>query len=405
MKSIAGNERLELIDALRGFALAGVLLMNLGAFTLIDDLDPQGRAALMTASFDRWAAKLLELLVNGKAITVFSLLFGIGFAMQIERARACGTGGIGLFTRRMLVLFGLGLLHAYLIWWGDILHIYALLGLLLLLFRHLSDRGLLLSGLLVALLLPAVMQPWMDAAQVGSPDLYEMRSRSLEAFMSPSYGVALRHNVDFLDWSRLGMWGVLPAVLGRFLLGYWAGRKRLLREPAMHKGTLQHVFLWSAAVGLVATAYTSFDHLLHVAFADPFSKAFLNVAINAGTLALGVAYITSFSLLFLLPAWRTRLRIFGPVGRMALTNYLLQSIVCVLVFYGFGLGVGPRFGYAGLLVAWATVFSGQILASHWWLGRYHFGPLEWVWRSLTYWQLQPMQKLDPRPPSDGTVLP
>ncbi|MGH8026406.1 MAG: DUF418 domain-containing protein, partial [Pseudoxanthomonas sp.] len=165
----AEGERLELIDALRGFALAGVLLVNLGSFTLYAFLDEGARTALPTAGFDRVADAIKSLLVDEKAITLFSMLFGLGFALQLQRAEAQGSTGLRLYLRRIGVLLLFGVVHSYLFWWGDILLIYALMGLLLVLCRKLSSRGLLVLGLSVALLLPALIAPWMEALLKGMP--------------------------------------------------------------------------------------------------------------------------------------------------------------------------------------------------------------------------------------------
>lgn len=383
-----------MIDALRGFALAGVLLMNLGAFTLVDHLDREGRAGLATASFDQWAGKILNLLVNGKAITVFSLLFGLGFAIQLGRAQALGANGIQIYTRRIFILLAIGVAHGYLLWWGDILQIYAVLALVLIPLRHLPDRALLLMGLFVAVLLPAMLTPWMDVLQARIPSDSEMDARSLDAFMSPSYAFAMKHNAAYVEWARLAMWGVFPFVFGRFLLGYWAGRKRLLHEPLANRTLLKRIFAVSISLGLGTTFYGAFDHGFPELALGP-AQALMRVLKSTSSLALGIAYITGFALLFLLPACRARLCILVPVGRMALTNYLVHTAVCVPLFYGFGLGVGPRFGYAGWLVTWTVLFTGQIITSRWWLAHFHFGPAEWMWRSLTYMRPQPMQKTVP----------
>jgi uncharacterized protein len=95
-------------------------------------------------------------------------------------------------------------------------------------------------------------------------------------------------------------------------------------------------------------------------------------------------------LLFLQPAWQTRMRVLAPMGRMALTHYLMQSVLGIVLFYGIGLGIGPRWGVAGWLAAWALIFFAQVGLSHWWLARFRFGPAEWLWRSMTYGRPQPM---------------
>lgn len=401
MEPSAGNERIALIDALRGFALAGVLLMNLGEFTLVNYLDRDARIALATASFDIWADRALEVLVQGKAFTVFTLLFGIGFALQMERVRMRGTDGIRLYIRRAVILLGIGIAHHYLLWRGDILHVYAILALLLIPFRQIPDRVLLLAGLAVALLLPPLLTPWMDALQAFQPGDDQMRAQTLAAFSSPSYLRAMRHNAAYAEWSWLAGWGLFPYVLGRFLLGCWAGRRHLLTRPERHRLLFRRITGAGLALGLPATLWVVMRNPApdtpSSALEENLVQGTVLLAGGVGSLGLGIAYIGGFAWLFLTPAWHKLLRVLVPVGRMALTNYLLQSVLCVPVFYGFGLGIGPRFGYAGLLLAWALLFTGQILASRWWLQRHNFGPMEWLWRSWTYGCWQPLRKTGSSP--------
>jgi uncharacterized protein len=125
------------------------------------------------------------------------------------------------------------------------------------------------------------------------------------------------------------------------------------------------------------------------------SKFAIRVLLRAGPLALGIAYAAGFAMLFLRPGWRPHLQILAPMGRMALSHYLTQSVLGIALFYGIGLGIGPGWGVAGWWSAWALIFAGQIAISHWWLARFRFGPMEWLWRSLTYGRRQPF-RLQPR---------
>lgn len=387
------GERHGLIDALRGFALAGVLLVNLGAFTLYDYLDPAARQALPTAGFDAVAGTLVRVLVENKSITLFSLLFGLGFSLQMERAAARGGDGLHLYLRRIAVLGLFGFAHCYLLWWGDILLVYALMALVLVLFRKAADRVLLGCGLFVALVLPPLLQPWIEAALAGQPGEEAMKAANLSAFASTSYLTALRQNAAFANWAWTSYWGIYAFVAGRFLLGAWAGRRRLLQQPAVHRVLLQRLCLGGLLAGSAITVLGEF--LLPLGEHGPVATFCIRVLLRIGSPALAIGYAAGFALLYLHAGWRRWLDVFAPVGRMALSNYLVQTIVCTTVFYGFGLGVGPRHGYAGWLLAWAVLFAVQIALSHWWLARFRFGPAEWLWRSLAYARLQPMRRLVP----------
>lgn len=390
------GERLELIDALRGFALAGVLLVNLGSFTLYAFLDDAARAALPTAGFDSIADAVKSFLIDEKAITLFSMLFGLGFALQLERAQTRGSAGLRLYLRRIGVLLVFGVIHSYLLWWGDILLIYALMGLLLVFCRNLSSRALLVLGLFAALALPALIAPWMEALVEGMPTQEAMERANTVAFSSPRWTTALAQNMVFSNWAYVVWWDVWPFVFGRFLLGYWLGRAGFLQRPEIHRELLRRLFIVAAIIGITATGLGYFEESLDAgtsAFAGQPGSMLLGIVLRAGPLALGIAYASGFALLFLRPSCLRFLRPLAPVGRMALSNYMLQTAVCLSVFYGAGLGIGPRYGFVGILSTWVLLFGAQIVFSHWWLSRYRFGPMEWLWRSLAYARRQRLKHL------------
>ena len=385
------RERHDLIDALRGFALGGVLMANLASFSLYEFLPDPARAALPVARFDALALQAMELLVNIKFITLFSLLFGLGFSLQMERAQA--SGGLARFVRRLLILLVIGLLHSWFIWWGDILLTYAVVGLLLVCFRHAPDWMLLACGLALALVVPPLLSPYMREVLSDWPKQTEAYAAALQAFSSSSPAMALRGNLDMANWARVSNWALVCFVLGRFLLGYWAGRRGLFQQPLQHRALIARLFWGSLAMGIamMLLQFTQAGLREQVAWLDSEPGKFvIRMLLRAGPLALGIAYAAGFALLFLQPAWKTRMRVLVPMGRMALTHYLMQSVLGIVLFYGIGLGIGPRWGVAGWLAAWALIFSAQVGLSHWWLARFRFGPAEWLWRSLTYGRLQPM---------------
>jgi uncharacterized protein len=383
------NARHDLIDALRGFALAGVLMVNLASFTQFDFLDEPARAALPTAGFDAVALQVMELLVNIKAITLFSLLFGLGFAIQLERAEARGTDGRRRFVRRLLWLGAIGLIHSYLIWWGDILLTYAAVGLLLVLFRRASDRSLLVFGIAFALLAPPLLSPWMREWLVWLPRQSVMFGQALRGFSSPRFLDALSTNIDMASWARVWNWALIWFVLGR-----WAGRRQLFQQPERQRPLIQRIFVVSLLISVLSAGLQLLQEPMRAAFpllASDTARFITRVLLRAGPLALGIAYATGFTLLYIKPRWNRALRVLAPAGRMALTHYLTQSIYCIVIFYGFALGIGTRLGVQGWLLAWLLVYGAQVAYIHWWLARFRFGPVEWLWRSLTYGALQPMR--------------
>lgn len=384
--------RLPLIDALRGFALLGVFLVNLRFFSLDALMTEAAQQALPSAALDHALRTGMEWLLDMKAITLFSLLFGMGVAMQMEGNTP---GRMAAHLRRMAALLVIGLLHSVLLWWGDILLVYAVVGLLLPLFRHLGDRALLVSGVAVALLLPPLLSPWIrDWVALLTPRA-QMNAMALDALANGTLAQAWWRNLQLAAWLKLSNWALLFFVLGRFLLGYWAGRRGLLQQPQAHLPLLRSL----AAGGLLlGAAFLWVD-----ATADALKQAWpalrggvpgylLRVSYRVAPLALGIAAAATFALLYLRP-WAERvLRVFVPAGRMALSNYLLQSAICVPLFAGFGLGIGPLHGLWPVLLVAAVVFPLQLWVSAWWLRGHRFGPVEWLWRSASEGQWLPLRR-------------
>jgi len=386
-------ERIDVVDALRGAALAGVLLANLGPLSLYELLTDEQKRALPTAAFDRVATLVMPLFVDGKAITVFSLLFGVGFALQLERGGARDGERVGLFLRRIAVLLAIGLAHAYLVWWGDILVWYAVVGALLVLFRRAPDRVLLAGAVVLALVGPPLVFAHVRAF-LAPPRQAEVYAGALVAFTTGGYADVVRQNAVLVDWSRRSNWALVGFVGGRFLLGYWAGRRGLLKDPAAHRVLLTRILWVSLALGIALTFLEATREM--VLARVPFLAAgpgnmVLRMALRATTLTVGVAYAVGFVLLFQVERIRSALRLLAPFGRMALTNYLAQSVLGIALFYGLGLGIGPRFGIVGWLAAWLLILVAQVVASRFWLARYRYGPMEWLWRSLTYGSLQALR--------------
>lgn len=397
----AASQRLALIDALRGAALAGVLLVNLGGFSLYYFLDPAQRAALPTARVDGWLAMAVQLLVQDKAITLFSLLFGVGIALQAGRARAQGIGE-GPLVRRLLVLLAIGLLHAHLLWWGDILTFYAVAGLMLVALRRLPDRALLAAGLALALFSPLLAPIAYRLLPADLADEATMHARALAAFSASDPGVALRGNLAYAHWNWMALWGVFPFVLARLMIGDWVGRRGLLQDPAAHRRLLRWVCLVGVPLGLAGgialEAIEAAGRTAAVLEAGRAAEFGLRTLRRLVPLAQGLGYAAGFALLFLRPGWDRRLAWLAPVGRMALTHYLAQSALGVALFYGVGLGLGPGGGLPLRFAACAGIFAAQVAFSHAWLARFRLGPAEWLWRSLAAGRALPLRRAATAPP-------
>lgn len=400
--SAPATQRTELLDALRGFALFGVVWSNYAVLSIWLFMAPGAKSALPGAFLDAPLETLHTILIDGKFYSIFSVLFGIGFDFFLAK----GSDGLWRFYRRMLILLVIGWLHLRYLWAGDILFLYALLGLLLPLFRGLSDRALLIAA--AALILSPIA---IDAAVVITNarfDPVEPFIRLMEA-SDARYGnstfdafLALPEGgwKEFLDANdRAWIFRFVhlvessrpPKVLGLFLLGLWVSRRKLFVDVAQHAPLLKRVCIGGFALGLPSSIlmWWAESHVGH----PPEPSSLLRAASYAlSVVPLAMAFASGFALLWILDGWRQRLMKLAPMGRMALTNYLLQTIIAIALFYGIGLGWGTHVSAVAFESIAVGVFIIQVLWSHWWLKRFRFGPMEWAWRSLTYGKVMPMRK-------------
>jgi uncharacterized protein len=401
-------ERALLPDVLRGVALLGILMINIEGFVgpLASTLNGFDQA--LTGA-DRWVDAATYILVQGKFYALFSLLFGAGFAMILQRAAARGVRGGWLYLRRLLVLLAIGLVHALYIWPGDILTTYALVGIVLLLFFRRTPlsrlpkwaTAIFVLPLLVFLLLGLAIEaaqhdPDMAAELAGHMEQSSAEMKAWEQQQRAAYGQGglaeanAQRRVDFGKMmSFLPFYG--PTILAMFLLGAWLMRKGALMRPEEHLPVFRWLRLWGFAVGLPLALFSFW--LLP---SPDFSRIDLAATIAMSSMSIAnvllcMAYLSTVALLLRVPRWTARLRVLAPAGRMALTNYLLQSMVCVTIFYGYGLGYFEQLPRAGQAPFSVALFAAQVAVSRWWLERFRFGPAEWLWRSLSYMRLQPMR--------------
>ncbi len=376
---VARAERIHILDILRGFAIFGILAVNIGGFA--SPAFYPGYTPPDLAWYDSLAEYLMLFFAEGKFYTIFSFLFGLGFAVQLSRAEAKGKDVGSFYPRRLGVLFVLGLLHSLLFWIGDILRLYALLGFGLLAFRKRSNRTLLIwAGVFLGLgclVLGLAGGPQGGGPAIPGMDVVGMARQAYTSgsFLSVVIFQAFAGVISFL-FIAIAQAGTVMAL---FLLGLLAGRAKFFERLAENRILLKKIGLWGLLVGLIFNALFVFGE-----------NAWLStLGFTAGAPALAAAYISGLSLFSLTGVGAKILAPIGRVGQMALSNYVLQSIVCSLIFSGYGLGLYEKVGPAG---QWGIVFALYLLQipfSVWWLGRFQYGPLEWVWRSLTYGQKQP----------------
>jgi uncharacterized protein len=401
-------DRILLVDILRGFALLGILLVNMDLFshpaqTIVLPLEPG------IIWYDRAAVWLVRFLAEGKFYSLFSLLFGLGLTLQMARIEGRGARFAPLYARRLLVLLGIGLIHAFLIWIGDILTYYALLGFLLLLFRKARPRTLLIwAAILITLplllnLAFVVLLALGRSVPEGAVQIDQALAQQQSAFraeLDRAYQVYANGNFVEITAQRArdmaflfgGTLFALGAnILAMFLVGLYFGKQQVFQQIDEHRPFFRRLLAWGLGIGVIGNLIYA-TLIPSLARSEP--SPLLLVALTGqalGAPALCLAYISAIALLTRRAEWMERLKILAPVGQMALSNYLTQSIVCTLIFYGYGLGLFGQVGTALGLVLAVAIFGAQIVISNWWMRRFRFGPAEWLWRSLTYGQPQPMR--------------
>ncbi len=407
LEPVSAGERIETLDLLRGFALLGILVVNVPLFgwPIYQLLTGVHVWASRADAMVDWAVRFL---VQGKFYLLFSFLFGLGAAIQWERAQARGRRWGPFLARRFLVLLGIGLAHAFLLWEGDILVCYAMCGFLLLAFCNRKPKTLLIWAVVLSLI-PVLLYAgfWMlvsvaSLVPEGAKAIHDefarqktafarLAEQDLRVFREGPLGQVFAErarNVLFI-WQCTLFYG--PSVLGLFLVGLYAGKRRLVQEADANLRFIRRTLIWGVGVGLPLGVVYAITSGLSSVMDMNLTLVVSVAALAVGGPALCFAYAATFTLLARRDSWRRRLHPVAAAGRMGLSNYLLQSLVCSSIFYSYGLGWYGSVGRWSALALAVAIYALQLPLSVWWLKRYRFGPAEWVWRTLTYGKCQPMR--------------
>ena len=380
-RPVGFSERIDAIDVLRGIALFGVVAMNVVTEFRVSMFERFLFPKTPLSPIDRAVETILMLFVDLKALALFSLLFGAGLAIQFERL-AKTERRTTLLVRRLVVLLVFGLIHLCLIWNGDILTQYALAGFIVLPFLF-GPRWLIVIAALASFgvylgmqafpppgLWPGTAALAQDAAEAhriyptaGLLDVLAFRLREIPL-------IAVLHAYIF------------PRTIGLFLLGALVWRTGMLRNPP------RRLLFAIAAAGIVLGAAFVLAHAGRWIPAGPIGAlaepvGIILLALGYGAAIIGIANLERGKQLL---GWA------APLGRMAFTNYLAQSVILGWIFYGYGLGLFGKLGVTSALAIAVAVYIAQVFFSAWWLGRYRYGPVEWLWRTLMYGEAQPMRK-------------
>ncbi|MCM3741080.1 DUF418 domain-containing protein [Oceanobacillus luteolus] len=385
LKPTSDQNRINHIDMIRGFAILGIFMVNIGAFSAPYFLRG-GAEEAWNSPLDQFTLAFIDIFFQGSFYTLFSILFGFSWQLMKDRLQLKGMKYSSFLFRRQVVLIGFGLVHAILIWHGDILFSYGLIGLLLLLFLEVKDRTLLIwaailfggsVGIITLLLYPVRhLMNWTDQEGIRV---------AIHNYSSGSFPLIWQQNLQ--DWlmANSGITFILLCfiLLPLFLFGMYLARKRWFHKPEEFQKVLSRLLV----ITFILSVILKFGPYL---FGNPLWLTY--VQDNFGGAASALFYMT---LITLGAQTDIGMKIFRPlqyVGRMALSNYILQSVVCFLLFYGVGLGLYHSVTPAVSVLIALIIFGLQIILSKWWLLRFRFGPLEWVWRSLNYKQRQALRK-------------
>lgn len=399
---IQAKERFVILDALRGFALLGICLANFPEFSLYTFQPAEVTAAMPSAAIDRVVRFIQYLFIDGKFYTIFSILFGIGFSIIIANAERKGANGFKIFYRRMSVLALIGFLHLMLLWSGDILLLYAMAGMLLPLFRRLSDR-MLLSVSALFIFVPVLIEWSTGMARISlsvwASDL-QWHYCAKYGITEENFGVWLRDARSYagvfqflIQGAFERMWEFLEGhrllkVMGLFLLGFYIGRNRIYAGLACHRKEIGRTGMISLLVGLPLSVVYAWDSVSGHPFGDTVASLLYAVSV----VPMGISYMAGMAWLFMKYETSGMWRYIAAPGRMALTNYIGQSLIGILLFYGIGFGWGASVGLGTTELIACGVFVVELLCSLAWLRYFRYGPLEWIWRMLTYGEYLKIKK-------------
>jgi uncharacterized protein len=394
------GERIAVVDVLRAYALFGIIVTHSVTGFLAGQ--PPSPDFMLFGPADRVVSQLEHLLTFGKFFTIFSFLFGLSFAIQLRNATQKGVGFSGRFTWRLLVLALIALAHGA-IFTGDILIIYAILGLLLIPFRKLKTRTLLIVALLLIFNLPGLL---LNIAQISAPDptpeqvaaraefqaqMTQVFQRQYEIKQSGSLAELAQINLTRGLLGKLAFMvftGRLWITFGLFLLGMVAGRLEIFRDTGPNRAFFRRL-LWPAAAVAAVTTTVEIVHPTGRFQMNSVTDLLTSFSFVVQQVSLSTFYVAVVTLLYWRQPARGVLPALAPMGRMGLTTYLGQSVFGVLLFYGIGFGMLGKLGVAAAVGSSIAFFVLQVLLAQAWMMRFNLGPVEWLWRSLTYFKLQP----------------
>lgn len=406
------KERETFMDVLRGFAILGIFLANLHSFSWWEWVPAGTEGPLLVPVLDQRVEFFRHFLVEGKFYSIFSLLFGWGMAIQLARLQAQGIQSVFIIRKRLAIMLLLGAVHL-LLWPGDIVFFYGLLGFLLLMCRNFSPKRMLWLGMVLVLSpillywlkmkFPALNFPVDKLSQAGEwADRHITQIGSAEGFQSylkkADWIDVLKADIPgfFFRYTDLFFQSRISKVLGMMIIGMAIGKSNFYQHWNRNRKTVVFILIGGLLVGLPA------NYILAVYMKNDGGSYYgltvkgwnQTVAYAVGVAPLALAYVAAFMLLFQRSIARRFMNCLAPVGRMAFSNYIFQTLVGNFVFLNAGLGFMTKVGPMYYSLFGLVVFILQVIISTAWLKRFNYGPIEWLWRSATYGKWQPMRQIE-----------
>ncbi|MFC7060827.1 DUF418 domain-containing protein [Halobacillus seohaensis] len=382
------SERLGWVDATRGLAILGIFMVNVPAFNAPYFLYG-GEEIFWTSMTSQVIQTIIDIFFQASFYTLFSFMFGFGLYMMKERLEVKGNNYRAIIFRRLLILIAFGAIHAFLIWHGDILLSYGVFGMIMFAFFNTSPKGLLVwaFSLLGFLVVPLTLGMYAMRDQLGSFSNFQETEEAKQNYGQGNLLEIWQQNL--VDWTYSNNPGTVPflalSLIPMFMLGVYFAKRKWLHNPDEHQASIKK---WWVITGVLFILFKAGPYVI----GNP--EWFQLLQDNIGGTASAIFYVLSVTLAFKFSFGKKLLYPLTWVGRMSLSNYILQSIISFLLFYSVGLGwygqVSPLESVGIVLV----VFSLQIIASKSWLKTFRYGPLEWLWRTLTYGKKQPLKRSD-----------
>lgn len=421
------EERISSLDVIRGFALLGILLMNIIGFGLANAYDDPTNSGGATG-INLWIWVTLHIFAEGKMRCLFSMVFGAGIILLTARAEKHGESAADIFFRRNLWLMGAGVLHAYLLWQGEILYPYALCALALYPFRKMVPRHLIAIGVAMLVITAGcnfygsletkktieegkaaiqlesngakltddqkdAKKKWEDLRKNAKPTPEEIektnqkwRGSVLDVLKVRAASVWHWHALPYYHYYQLDIFSMMLLGMALFKLGVFSAERSMTFYAAMAA--------IGYGIGLPLNSFTAYTRV--ASNFDILVSLYTSLTYDIGRLSIALAHVAMLTLFFKSGTFRWLTSSLAAVGQMALSNYLTHSLVCSTIFCGYGFAMYGRLERYQLYYVVFGLWIFQLIVSPIWLRHFQFGPAEWAWRSLTYWKKQPMRKL-PQP--------